>query len=202
MGKPEVHEVPSDGDTGAARAVNHTVHVGEPFPDDLQRVHQCRGDDDRRTVLVVMEHGNVTDLREALLHLKATRRGDVLEVNAAERTGEEVDCPHQFINILRLDTERESVHVGKGLEERALPFHDGHPRLGTDIPEPEDRRAVGDDCHEIFAARQGIGFIGVVPYFQARLCHTGGIGERKILARSDRAPGDDLNLPFPFIMLF
>ena len=52
--------------------------------DDAQRVQQRREDDDRRPVLVVVEDGDVELLAQARLDLEAARRGDVLQVDAAE----------------------------------------------------------------------------------------------------------------------
>ena len=40
--------------------------------------------DDRRAVLVVVEHRDVEQLAQPALDLEAPRRGDVLEVDAAE----------------------------------------------------------------------------------------------------------------------
>ena len=58
-----------------------------PRPVSRQRVDQRGEHDDRGAVLVVVEDRDVERLLEALLDLEAARRGDVLEVDAAEGRG-------------------------------------------------------------------------------------------------------------------
>ena len=69
------------GGTGAG---DDDADILEPFADDAERVQEPSEDDDRRPVLVVVEDRDVELPRRRALDFEATRRGDVLEVDAAE----------------------------------------------------------------------------------------------------------------------
>ena len=56
-----------------------------PLAGQLDRVQQRGHHDDRGAVLVVVEDRDVELLLQPVLDLEAARRGDVLEVDAAER---------------------------------------------------------------------------------------------------------------------
>ena len=56
----------------------------------VQRVDQPGGGDDRGAVLVVMEDRDVHQLAQPLLDDEALRRLDVLEIDAAERSGRDI----------------------------------------------------------------------------------------------------------------
>ena len=51
-------------------------------------------------VLVVMEHGDVELVDQTALDLEAARRGDVLEVDAAEAGGEAFDGLDDLVDVL------------------------------------------------------------------------------------------------------
>ena len=148
-------------------------------------------------MLVVVEDGDVALFLELALDLKAARRGDVLEIDAAERAGDVVHRLHKLVHVLRLDAQRERVHVAERLEEDALALHDRHTGFGTDVAETEDRRAVGDNGAEIPPARQLIAFLDVLLNLQARLRHAGRVCERKIVPVLDRHLRHDLDLALP-----
>ena len=151
-------------------------------------------------MLVIVEDRNVTDLLQALLDLEAAGRADVLEVDAAERAGDEIDGADQLLGVFGADAEREGVHIGKFLEERALALHDGHARLGTDVAETEHGGAVGDDRDKVGAAGQLEGLVVVLLDFKAGLRNAGGVGDRQIVAVVDAAARNDLDLAFPVVM--
>ena len=58
---------------------------------EAARVQHCRHHDDRRPVLVVMEHRDVQPALQFRFDLEASGRGNVLEVDAAEAGS---DCGH------------------------------------------------------------------------------------------------------------
>ena len=120
-------------------------HVLLLFADDLQRIGQARKRDDRRAVLVVVEDGDVTALLEPALDLKAAGSGNILQIHAAERAGDECDGIDEFVHIMRPDAQWERVHIAEGLEEHALALHDRHTGLRADIAEAENGGAVGND---------------------------------------------------------
>ena len=73
-----------DRDPGGAEPDDQHVQLLQAPAGQLDRVQQRRHHDHRGAVLVVVEDGDVELLLEPLLDLEAARRGDVLEVDAAE----------------------------------------------------------------------------------------------------------------------
>ena len=47
-------------------------------------------------------------------------RGDILEIDAAERAGDVVHRLHELVHVLRLHAQRERVHIAERLEEHTL----------------------------------------------------------------------------------
>ena len=113
-------------------------------------------------MLIVVEDGDVAAFLELALDLKAAGSGDVFEVHAAERAGDERDGIDEFVYIMRLDAQREGIHIAEGLEEHAFALHDRHTGLRADIAEAEDGRAVGDDGAEVPAAGQLVAFLKIL----------------------------------------
>ena len=78
-----------------------------------------------RSVLVVVEDGDLHPRLELLLDVEALGRLDVLEVDAAERGLEAGDALDELVGVLLVDLDVEDVDVGEPLEEDGLSFHDG-----------------------------------------------------------------------------
>ena len=175
-------------------------HVLLLLPNDLQRIGQAGQRNDGGAVLVVVEDGDVAAFLELALDLKASGRGNILKVDAAERAGDERDGIDEFVHIVRLDTQREGIHIAEGLEEHAFALHDRHTGLRADIAETEDGRAVGDDGAEIPAAGQLVAFLKILLDLHARLGDARRVGERQIVLRLDRHARRDLDFSLPFAM--
>ena len=77
-----------------------TLEVAHLLVDDLERVLERGQHHDRGAVLVVVEDGDVEQLLEPLLDLEARRRGDVLEVDAAEGRGDAHDGLDDLVGVL------------------------------------------------------------------------------------------------------
>ena len=148
-GKKQLH----DRDRRRARAGGDDLHVLFFLTDDFERIRQTCQRNNRRAVLVVVENRNVALFLELALDLKAPGRGNVLEVDAAEAAGDQVNGVYKLVDVVRLHAKRERIHVAERLKEHALAFHDRHACLGSDVAETENRRAVGDDRAEVPAAR-------------------------------------------------
>ena len=96
---------------------------------------------------------------EAVLDLKARRRGDVLEVDATVLRRQGLHRGDHALGIGLADVlavltaagerHRPRVHVTKGLEEHGLPLHNRDGRRRAEVAEAENRRAVGNDADEI-----------------------------------------------------
>ncbi len=99
-------------------------------------------------MLVVVHHRAVECLDEAPFDIEAARRGDVLEVDRAERRPQ----PHQrlddLVGILGVQHDRDRVQVTVRLEQRALAFHHRQRRRRADVAEAEHGAAVADDGNQ------------------------------------------------------
>ena len=80
--------------------------------------------------------GMSSSLLQLLLDLEAARRGDVLEVDAAERGRDQLDGPHDLVGVGRVQADRERVDAGELLEQAALALHHRHRRAGPMSPRP------------------------------------------------------------------
>ena len=122
-----------DGDARRAGAAEDGLDAAQLAAGELARVDKRGAGHDGGSVLVVVEDGDVADLLEATLDLKAARRGDVLEVDAAKAAGQELHRADDLVHVVRADAQREGVHVGKGLEQGALALHDGHAGFRANV---------------------------------------------------------------------
>src|SRR5918997_6772211 len=132
-----------------ADAAYHYSQVLDLPGGDLEGVNERRQDHDRRAVLVVVEDRDLELVLQSFLDLEAPRRGDVLEVYAPERRGYVLYRPHDLVRVLGVEADWEGIHAGELLEERGLALHDRHRGLGPYVPEPQNRRTVGDDRHGV-----------------------------------------------------
>jgi hypothetical protein len=168
--------------------------VREPLADDLERVVQRTEHDDRRAVLVVVEDRDVEQVAQPLLDLEAARRGDVLEVDAGEDRGDELDRPDDLVGVLGVEADREGVDAGEPLEERGLALHHGERREGPEVAQPEHGRPVGDDGDGVALDGEPTGVVGRL---RDRLAHprdAGRVDEAEVVAVADRDLGHDLQL--------
>ena len=175
-----------DGGPRRTDAEGDDPHVLEALADDLQRVDERRRDDDRGAVLVVVEHRDVEQFGEPALDLEAARRGDVLEVDAAE---DRRDVDHRLddlVDVLGGEAERKGVDVAELLEEHRLALHHRDRRVRADVAETEHGAAVADDRH-------GVALDGEVPD-AARILgdgeadprDPGRVDHRQVVTRADR----------------
>jgi hypothetical protein len=147
---------------------------------------------DGGAVLVVVEDRDLHALAQLLLDVEALGRLDVFEVHAAERGLERGDDVDELVGVAFGEFDVEHVDAGELLEEAALAFHHRLAGERADVAEAEHRRAVGDDADEVgargvFGRERGVFFDR-----EARIGHTGRVGEREIalvhqrLGRHDR----------------
>ena len=175
-------------------AGGHDPDVFEPLSDDAEGVDQRRQDDDRRSVLVVVEDGDVELLAQALLDLEASGRRDVLEVDAPEAGRDRQHRRHDRVHVLRRQAEREGIHAAEVLEEHGLALHHGQGGLGTDVAEPEDGRAVGDHGNHVLLAGQRPGLLRIVGDRLRDASYSGRVDHRQVLAGLQRCLGNHLDL--------
>ena len=144
-----------------------------------------------------MEHGDIQQIVQALLYLKAAGGGDVLQIDASEDRCQLDAGIHDLISVLGIEAQGEGVHVCEALEQCTLPFHDRQRGHRADIAQPQHSTAVGHHGHGIGLDGVVIGSIRVFGYLNARLGYTGRIGYGQIVARIQFHLGDDFQLPVP-----
>ena len=112
------------GQRSGARARGDQLDLLQVLAHDLQAIEQRRTHDDRRAVLVVVEHRDVHALAQLALDVEAVRRLDVLQVDAAEGRLQRRDDVDQLVQIvLFVDLDVEHVDAGELLEQDGLAFH-------------------------------------------------------------------------------
>jgi hypothetical protein len=157
-----------------------------PLPDHAQRVAQRCERDDRRAVLVVVEHRDVELLAQPALDLEAARRRDVLEVDAREDRGDRLDGADDLLGVGGVEADREGVDVGEPLEQRRLALHHRQGRERSDVAQAEHRRAVGDDRDGVALDGEPAGVRRVLGDGHADPRHTRRVDHRQVVARADR----------------
>src|SRR5712671_3755343 len=104
-------------------------------------------------MLVIVEYRNLHPAAQLLLDVKAFRRLDVFEIDAAEGGLQTGDDLHELVRIALVDLDVEYVDAGKFLEQYALAFHNRFAREGANRSEPQYGRAVGDYADQVAAGR-------------------------------------------------
>ena len=122
----EEHQELGNGDSSRAAAVDDHLDLIDLATGQAAGVEQRRAAADSRAVLVIVEYRNVADLLESALDLKAARSRDVLQVDAAERAGDQLNGADDLVHILGSHAQRERIHVSERLEQRALALHNRH----------------------------------------------------------------------------
>ena len=151
-------------------------------------------------MLVVVEDGDVALGLQLLLDLEAPGRRDILQVDAAEGSGEQIYGVDELVHILGLDAQRDGIHAAEGLEQHALAFHNGHAGFGADVAEAQNGGSVGDDSAQVMAQGQVVTLIDVLLDLQARLGHAGRIGQGQVVLGLHRHLRNDLYLSFPLFV--
>ena len=166
--------------TGAAE---NDLDIGDFLSDDFQRVQKTGAGDDRRPVLVIVEHGDVHRLLQLFLNNEALRGFDVLQVDPAKRRLECLDDTDDLRGIFAVELDVENIDIGKSLEEDAFPFHHGFSCQRTDVAETKDGGAVADDGDEVSLRRVLVSIRRIRCDLETRDSDTGCVCERKISLR-------------------
>ena len=183
------------GDGAGPGAVDHHLNVLDVAPGNVQRIEQPRGGDDGGAVLIVMEDRDIHDFPEALLDDEAFRRLDVFQVDAGEGRAEMTDAVNELVDVLGPHLEVDGVDIGETLEQDRLALHHRLRGQGAQIAEPENRRTVGYNRHQIAAHRVVVGLGRIVGDGETGRGDAGGIGEGQVVLRDQRLGGRDFDLP-------
>jgi hypothetical protein len=168
------------GERRGAGARARDLDLADVLADHLEPVEHCGRDDDRRAVLVVVEHRDLHALAQLPFDVEALRRLDVLEVDAAERGLEGRDNVDEPIRVVLGNLDVEHVDAREFLEQAPLAFHDRLRGKRADVAEAQHRGAVRDHGHEVGARGHVRRFERIVLDQQARVRNAGRIRQRKI----------------------
>ena len=147
----QAHHDVQAGQRRGAGAGDHDLDRADVLAHQFQAVEQRGGRDDRRAVLVVVEHGDVEAIAQLLLDVEALGGLDVLEVDAAERGLHGGDDLDQLVGVALGQLDVEHIDASELLEQAALAFHH---RLGgqrADVAQAQHGGAVGDDADQVAA---------------------------------------------------
>ncbi|KAG1255024.1 hypothetical protein G6F68_010578 [Rhizopus microsporus] len=157
----QLHQHVHAGNAGRAHARGRQLHVLDLLAGDRHRVEHGRADDDRRAVLVVMEHRDLHALAQLALDHAAVRRLDVFQVDAAEGRLQRGDDVDQLVRVGFIHFDVEHIDAGELLEQHALAFHHRLAGQRADVAQAQHRGAVGDHRHQVAARGQLAGLLRV-----------------------------------------
>ena len=182
------------GDAGRSGAVEHNAHLANVLAHNFQRIQQRRARDDRGSVLVVVEDGDLHGLAQRLFDLEAVGGLDVFEVDAAERGLEQLAELDNLFGIVAVNFDVEDIDIGKALEEYGFALHDRLSREGADVAQAEHCGAVAQNGDQIAAAGVFEGVLRILLNFETWLGYTRGVGQAKIALRAAGLGGSNFNL--------
>ena len=183
-----------DRTAGGAGTRDDGADRGEVLADHAQGVGERGEHDDRGAVLVVVEDRDVEGLAQPSLDLEASRRRDVLEVDAPEAGCDQLDGADDLVGVLGVQADRPGVDVGEPLEQRRLALHHRQRRARADVAQAEHRRPVGDHRDGVALDRQPAHVLGVLGQREADPADAGGVGHREVVAVAQRHLGGHLDL--------
>ncbi len=182
------------GHARRAHAIDHYANLRKVFADNAQGIHQCGQHHDSRAMLIIMKDRDVQALFETILHDKAARAGDILQVDAA-KAGTDVHTVSTISSGSVVARQSgKGVDAAKLLEQHGFAFHHRHRRGGPNVAQPQHRRPVGDHGHGVALDRQRVGPGRILGDGPADPCHTGRVDHREVIARLDRKAALHLDL--------
>ena len=88
-------------------------------------------------MLIIMHHGNIQLLLQTALNLKAFRRLNILQINAAKSRCNRFDCLNESIRIVFIDFYIKCVYSCIYFEQEAFPLHDRFSAHGTNVTQAQ-----------------------------------------------------------------
>ena len=147
----------------------------------LQRFHhgcQCYNGS---TMLVIVENRNIAAFLQLFFNFKATRCGNIFEVDAAEAASEQTNGIDNVVYILGANAQRNRIYITELLEQGTLTFHNRHTCFRANVAQTQNSSTIGHNSNEVTSSGQLIAQVNVFLNFQTRLCNTWGICQRQIV---------------------
>ena len=168
------------GDAGCACAGDDYAKVLQATAQQRTGITEGGGGYHGSAVLIIMHNGNVQVILQPLLQLKAPRRGNILQVDCAERGCDAADGVKHFVHIGGVQDDRDTVETNEALEQLGLTFHHGQCRLWADVAQAQHSSPVRNDGHVAPCPRVVVCEGRVLMNGLAHARHTGSVGDGQV----------------------
>ena len=183
------------------RPDNDDLEVAQGFLLEFSGVEQRRCGNDGGAVLVVVHHRNIGGFSDSSFNFKTFWGFDVFKIDAAKRLGNVHDGVDEFLRVFGVNLDVKHVNASEGLQEQAFAFHNRLAGKRTNVAQPKDGRSVGNHRHQVAFGGVAIGVFGSLLDFQARVGHTGRVGQTQLVSRGVWFGGHDLDFPLRFSLV-
>ena len=181
-------------DPRSTRPIEDDTHILDFLARQMQRIDKASCADHGRSMLVVMENGDVHHLFQTLLDDETLWRLDVFKVDPAKGRPHQADSIDESVGIFGIKLDVDAVHIGKPLEQNRLAFHHRLGRQCPKIAKTQNCRPVRDYSHKVALVRIIISRFGRGGDFLAWHSNARGIGQRQIALRRHGNGGRHLEL--------
>ena len=104
------------GETRSPGAVEHNSDAADIFAGQFQRIQQGGAGDDRSSMLIVVEDGNLHGLAQRLFDVEAVRRLDIFQIDATECGLEQLAHFDDFVGVVGVELNVEHIDIGEAFE--------------------------------------------------------------------------------------
>ena len=152
-------------------------------------------------MLVVVHHRNIGGFSDSSFNFKTFWGFDVFKIDAAKGLRDVDHGVDEFLRVFGVNLDVKHVNASEGLQEQAFAFHNRLAGQCPDVAETEDGRSVGNHRHQVAFGGVAIGVFGSLLDFQARVGHTGGVGQTQLVSRGVWFGGYDLDFSLRFSLV-
>ena len=131
-------------------------------------------------MLVVVHHGDVERFLQPFLNIETFRCFDVFQIDAAKRRCNPFNGLTKLYGVFLVYLDVEYVDAAIYLEQQAFAFHHGLATHGTNVPQAQHCRAVGDDSNQVALVGIFVSIIFIVLNLKTRIGHTRRIGQAEV----------------------
>ena len=124
-----------------------------------------------------MKDRDLHGLLQLFFDIEALGGLDVLQVDAAEGRLQQLAGLDDLIRVLRIQLDIEDIDVGETFEQNPFPFHDRLAGQGAQVPQSQNRCAVGNHRHQVPLGGIFISIFGIFLDRQTGLGYPGRIGQ-------------------------
>ncbi len=151
-------------------------------------------------MLIVMKNWNIALFLEPSFNFKTAGSGDILQINSAKASCQQLYGVYNSVHIIGTDAKRECVYITEGLKKNTFSFHNRHACFRADVAETKHSTAVCYHGDKIMSSGQFIRFVNIFLDIETWLGDSGSICDGKIILIADGSAADHFNFTFPFGM--